>query len=342
MGDVGGAAGRRVAGRRSAHATVVVPALLAGALLAGASLCALAMRERPLMRHAFGGAALLAVLPWLDPWLLVPAAPSRSCSPAGRRGAGATLIALGTAEIQLASLVFYVSLNERLYGGVSPLAALDGPATGASSAGEYLERVPRLALLFVDPGYGLAALGAGRGCSRSSARLLLARSRRERLARLVSDQRDAEHAAFLALAVCAAQVLVAAFTVPSLGGRVVPGAPARAGAAVRGRADRLGLAAAAAGGRGAGGPDRGHERVGAARRRRLDVAARRQLTIAIPSSRYGASSSSGVPGSTARWVSALAGALAKAETVPSLSRVVRPTTRSARSTITRRTSASSR
>jgi len=52
--------------------------------------------------------------------------------------------------------------------------------------------------------------------------VLLARSRRERLARLVSDQRDAEHAAFLALAVCAAQVLVAAFTVPSLDGDWFP------------------------------------------------------------------------------------------------------------------------
>ena len=199
-----------------------MPALLAGALLAGASLCALAMRERPLMRHAFGGAALLALLPWLDPWLLVPAMPVAVLLARWTARRGRTLIALGTAEIQLASLVFYVSLNERLYGGVSPLAALDGPATGASAAGEYLERVPRLALLFVDPGYGLlrwapvvvlAFVGT----------LLLARSRRERLGRLVSDQRDAEHAAFLALAVCAAQVLVAAFTVPSLEGAWFPG-----------------------------------------------------------------------------------------------------------------------
>jgi len=204
------------------HATVVVPALLAGALLAGAALCALATRERPLMRHAFGGAALLAVLPWLDPWLLVPAAPVAVLLARWTARRGRTLIALGTAEIQLASLVFYVSLNEGLYGGVSPLAALDGPATGASTAGEYLERVPRLALLFVDPGYGLlrwapVALLAFVGM------LLLARSRRERLGRLVSDQRDAEHAAFLALAVCAAQVLVAAFTVPSLEGAWFPG-----------------------------------------------------------------------------------------------------------------------
>jgi hypothetical protein len=47
---------------------------------------------------------------------------------------------------------------------------------------------------------------------------LLWRSRRERLGRLVAEQRDAEHAAFLALAVCAGQVAVAAFALVSLGG----------------------------------------------------------------------------------------------------------------------------
>ena len=36
------------------------------------------------------------------------------------------------------------------------------------------------------------------------------------------EQRDAEHAAFLALAVCAGQVAVAAFALPELGG--LPGA----------------------------------------------------------------------------------------------------------------------
>ena len=52
---------------------------------------------------------------------------------------------------------------------------------------------------------------------------LLWRSRHERLGRVVADQRDAEHAAFLALAVCVAQVLVAVFTVPSLEGAWFPG-----------------------------------------------------------------------------------------------------------------------
>ena len=163
------------------HATVVVPALLAGALLAGASLCALAMRERPLMRHAFGGAALLAVLPWLDPWLLVPAAPVAVLLARWTARRGRTLIALGTAEIQLASLVFYVSLNERLYGGVSPLAALDGPATGASSARRVRSSASR--------GSRCSSWTRRTGCcaGRRSCALafvgtvLLVRSRRERL-----------------------------------------------------------------------------------------------------------------------------------------------------------------
>jgi hypothetical protein len=204
------------------HATVVVPALLAGALLAGASLCALAMRERPLMRHAFGGAAMLAVLPWLDPWLLVPALPVAVLLARWTARRGRTLIALGTTEIQLASLVFYVSLNERLYGGVTPLAVLDGPATGVAGLGAHLERAPRLALLFADPGYGLLRWAPVVVLAFAGA-VLLARSRRERLGRLVADQRDAEHAAFLALAVCAAQVLVAAFTTPELEGPWFPG-----------------------------------------------------------------------------------------------------------------------
>ena len=204
------------------HATVVVPALLAGALLCGAALCALRMREQPLMRFAFGGAVLLALLPWLDPWLLVPAAPVAVLLARWTARRGRALIALGTAEIQLASLVFYVSLNERLYGGLTPLAALDGPATGASTAGEHLERAPRLVLLFADPDAGLLRWAPVVALAFAGA-VLLARSRRERLARLVWQQRDAEHAAFLALAVCAAQVLVAAFALPALDGPWFPG-----------------------------------------------------------------------------------------------------------------------
>jgi hypothetical protein len=199
-----------------AYATAVTPALTAGALLAGAALCALAVRERPLMRTAFGGAALLAVLPWLDPWLLVPAMPVAALLARWTARRGRAVVAFGTVEIQLASLVFYVSLNDRLYGGFTPLAVAEEPVTGASSVGDYLDRVPRLVSLWLDrdvgllrwaPVLALAFLGAW----------LLWRSRRELLGRLVAEQRDAEHAAFLALAVCAGQVAVAAFALVSLG-----------------------------------------------------------------------------------------------------------------------------
>ena len=199
-----------------AHATAVLPALTAGALLAGAALCALAVRERPLMRSAYGGAALLAVLPWLDPWLLVPAAPVALLLArwTARRGRG--LVALGTVELQLASLVFYVVAQRaalrRLH---AALRERRGRSRARRRSGDYAERLPRLAELWVDrdvgllrwaPVLALAFLGAW----------LLWRSRRERLARLVSEQRDAEHAAFLALAVCAAQVAVAAFVSRSI------------------------------------------------------------------------------------------------------------------------------
>jgi hypothetical protein len=198
-----------------AFATAVEPALLAGALLAGAALCALAVRERPLMRTAFGGGAMLAVLPWLDPWLLVPAAPVAFLLARWTARRGRAVVALGSVEVQLASLVFYVSLNERLYGGLTPLAVADDPVTGASSIADYVDRIPRLVLVWLErdagllrwaPVLALAFLGVW----------LLWRSRRERLGRLVADQRDIEHAAFLVLTVCAAQVLVAAFLEPGL------------------------------------------------------------------------------------------------------------------------------
>jgi hypothetical protein len=200
-----------------AQATAVAPALAAGLLLVAAALCALRVRERPLMRNAFGGGLALALLPWLDPWLLIPAAPVAFLLARWTARRGRTVVALGSLEIQLASLVFYVSLNERLYGGFTPLAVADQPATGTSSLAGYAERLPRLAgaglereagLLRWAPVVALALLGAW----------LLWRSRRVRLAKLVAEQRDAEHAAFLALAVCAAQLVAAAFTTPSLAG----------------------------------------------------------------------------------------------------------------------------
>jgi hypothetical protein len=165
---------------------------------------------------------MLALLPWLDPWLLVPALPVAVLLARWTARRGRSMVALGTVEIQLASLVFYVSLNERLYGGVTPLASLGGPATGASTVAEHAERIGRLALLAGDPGVGILIWAPVVALAFAGVWLLW-RSRHERLGRVVADQRDAEHAAFLALAVCVAQVLVAVFTVPSLEGAWFPG-----------------------------------------------------------------------------------------------------------------------
>lgn len=189
-------------------ATTIVPELWAGALLAGAMLCALAARERPLMRYAFGGGALLAVLPWLDPWLLVPAAPVAFFLARWTARRGRSLVALGSLEIQLASLVFYVSLNDRLYGGLTPQNGI-GPDLGRIDRVGTLVWGVRFAPVFLLAGYGV---------------WLLWHSRRVRLARLVAEHRDAEHAAFLALCVCGAQALVALFVAPYVVG---PGFPWR-------------------------------------------------------------------------------------------------------------------
>ena len=70
-----------------------------------------------------------------------------------------------------------------------------------------------LATLLVDADAGLLrwaplfALAAGGAW-------LLWHSRRTRVARAVPERRDAEHAAFICLAVCGAQLLVAVFAVP--------------------------------------------------------------------------------------------------------------------------------
>src|SRR5439155_3874085 len=45
--------------------TTVTPTVPAAVALTGAALCALAVRERPRLRFIWGGALLLAGLPWL-------------------------------------------------------------------------------------------------------------------------------------------------------------------------------------------------------------------------------------------------------------------------------------
>jgi hypothetical protein len=202
-----------------AHATAVYPEAAAGTALAGAALCALRVRERPAFGSAVAGAALLAALPWLGPKYLLPAAPIaivlvRWTARRGRRTA-----ALAAAEIMVASVVVYATINDRLFGGLTPYAASSSgrSPTGADSLWEHLERLPRLAALWIDRDVGLLRWAPVLALSLFAAWLLW-RSRRVHLARLVEARADAEAAAGLALAVWVAVLLVAAFAAPSIAG----------------------------------------------------------------------------------------------------------------------------
>jgi len=202
-----------------AHATAVYPEAAAGTALAGAALCTLRMREHPGLGSAVVGAALLAALPWLGPKFLLPAAPIaielvRWTARRGRRTA-----ALAAAEIMVASIVVYATINDRLFGGLTPYAASASgrSPTGADSLWEHLERLPRVAALWIDRDVGLLRWAPVLALSLFAAWLLW-RSRRVHLARLVEARADAEAAAGLALAVWGAVLVVAAFAAPSIDG----------------------------------------------------------------------------------------------------------------------------
>jgi hypothetical protein len=202
-----------------AHAGAIYPEAVAGTLLAGAAVCAVAVREAPRVAPAIGGGVLLALLPWLSPLFVIPALPIAVALYRWCRRGRRPLLGLIAVEIGAASLVTYATVNEQLYGGPTPWSA-NRPgvtATGAETAADYLERIPRLVTLWVDPGVGLLRW-APIFALVFFAGWLLWRSRETGLARVVGARADAEAAASLALAVVAAQVLVAAFLAPAIEG----------------------------------------------------------------------------------------------------------------------------
>jgi hypothetical protein len=238
-----------------AYGGAVTPELAAGALLAGAALCALSLRHEARPAAALGGAAMLAALPWLGPQFVVPALPVawvlvRWALRARRRFAG-----LVAAEVMVASLVFYVSLNDVLYGGFTPYAARlgGGSPTGADSLVDYLERTPRLVTLWLDPQGGLLRWAPFFALA-FFAIWLLWRSRREHLARVLSARADAEIAAGLLIAICAGALIVATFAAPTTDGpwfparHLIPALPAAAALCAWGlrRAPRSGAVLAVA------------------------------------------------------------------------------------------------
>jgi hypothetical protein len=213
-----------------AHATAVYPEAAAGAVLTGAALCALRVREQPAFGSAVVGAALLAALPWLGPKYLLPAAPIAIALVRWTARRGRRTAALAAAEIMVASVVVYATINDRLFGGLTPYAAASSgrSPTGADSLWEHLDRLPRLAGLWIDRDVGLLRWAPVLALSLFAAWLLW-RSRRVHLARLVEARADAEAAAGLALAVWGAVLVVAAFAAPSIAGEWFAGRQLAAG-----------------------------------------------------------------------------------------------------------------
>jgi hypothetical protein len=200
-------------------ATTIAPDAVAASALAGAAALALAARERPLARLTAWAGLLLATLPWLGVRFVAPALvvlvgvfrwPRRR-----QRG----LAGLVGVEVALFSAVLFVSIDDRLYGGLTPYAVLpEGESpTGAHGLAAHLERWPRLVWLWIGPPEGLL-LWAPVCALALVAVWLLVRSRRERLARVLGEQADVEVTAGFLLAVCSAAVLVSAFLSPTIAG----------------------------------------------------------------------------------------------------------------------------
>jgi hypothetical protein len=175
-----------------AASTTIAPEAGAALLVTAGALLALRVREQPHLSWAAACAVLLAPLPWLSvraiPAGLVVALSLFRWLRRRRRG----LAGLVSLEVVLVSAVVYLSINERLFGGLTPAAARDHgpllpPPEIADVAGALLQA----------PLVALAAVGVW----------LLWRSHRERLAVIAADQVDVETAA--TLCACLAAVALA-------------------------------------------------------------------------------------------------------------------------------------
>ncbi len=206
-------------------ATTIRPAATCGAIVAAAALLALRVRDQPGTRSALGSGALLALLPWVG---LVGILPGVAIAIAlfrwlRRRSRG--WIGLIAIELVLISAVFYISINARLFGGLTPMAAsaIANPPTGAASVGDYIARLPRLLEIFAVPNIGLLLTVPVLAMAFVSL-VLSWRSRRARLARALPEAGDVEVATQLLAAICGAAILSAVFLLPSLSG-LSPGEP---------------------------------------------------------------------------------------------------------------------
>jgi hypothetical protein len=182
-------------------------------------LLALAVREQPRVGWTLGCALCVAVLPWLGVSLLFPGAVVALLLARWLRRRQRALAGFVGLEVVLTSAVVFITVNDRVFGGLLPTAAraARGRPTGVEVPGDLLVRLPRLAGVLVDrdvgvlrwaPVVALGLLGLG----------LLVRSRRARLGRIAPGQSDAEAAAAGLTVVGAAALATAALVQPLLHG----------------------------------------------------------------------------------------------------------------------------
>ncbi|MDA0181452.1 hypothetical protein OJ997_14200 [Solirubrobacter phytolaccae] len=190
-----------------AASTTITPGVAAAVLLAGATLCALAVRERPRRRYVAVGALLLAGLPWLGWSYLAAGAVVAWALVVWTLRERRRFAALVAGEALAASLVFYATVNDRFYGGITPRSA--STATKADTPVEYLERIPRLVGVWLDREIGLLRWAPLLALAFFAAWLLY-RSRRDQLARVAPARREAEATAGLLLVVIGVQLAVTA------------------------------------------------------------------------------------------------------------------------------------
>ncbi len=201
-----------------AGATTVGPAPAAAALLAGSAVLALRVREDPRVGGAARAAGLVALLPWAGIRFLAPGAVVALALARWVRRGGGGLARLVALEVVLTSLVVLVSVHERLVGGLVPSAADPGAtAGGPEGLGDALGRLPGLAEALAGPDAGLlrwAPVLALAGVSVG----LLARSRRDRVARALPERVWVEVTAFGLLLATGAGLLGAAVLAPTVDG----------------------------------------------------------------------------------------------------------------------------
>jgi hypothetical protein len=199
-----------------AGATTIAPALCGATALAGAALLALRVRDEPRRSWAFWAAALLGVLPWIATELAAPAAVVALALARWLRHRRRGLAGFIAVEVVLTSAVVYITVSDRLFGGLTPHDVARGGATGASGLVDHVARAPRLVtsligpegLLVWSPFFLLSLLALFR----------LWRSHRERLRVALPGQADVEVSALFLALIALAVLLTAVFAAPGLGG----------------------------------------------------------------------------------------------------------------------------